>query len=230
MGPSYGNIPGLAVILQSGFPYNIFHIIYTKTTVEFVILLVVTPGPDPPGPIGINITGYGQVKIIIKREIESTVPKIKSAPFFFTIGWQKETRLARTGRREKAKWNAKRKGYVLKNNICRSGYNLVTRYRFRLGKCNVKVWMRRITGGVLSIFHVDMIIRMPLGNGTMKVATLLFSENIRNEPFFCPEIIRKLLALKSFRTFRKFRFPNFNSHTVYGPRANTASFPILNSM
>jgi hypothetical protein len=91
MVPTYGNIPGFAVILQSLFPDDVLHIIDAKTTIEFIILLVVAPGPEPPGPIGINISGYRQVKIIIERKIEATIPEKKSTSLFLSICRQQET-------------------------------------------------------------------------------------------------------------------------------------------
>ena len=64
MAPAYGNIPGLAEILEPFFPADILHIIDTEAAIEFVFFPVVAPGFDPPGPIGINITGNCQVEIV----------------------------------------------------------------------------------------------------------------------------------------------------------------------
>ena len=188
--PHHLEVFGNRVVGQA-FVTGLGHLIAClQQTGIFVTLHIVRLHIQRPRTFREDIRPQLQVHLVTDGEVISTVRQTEATIGVIHIGRHQKTGLVTARKREKEKWNGKRKRHILYYQIGRSRHHVLFRTYLGISHLHIKMGVvMMVTSRVTTAPHIEFIIIPFLGIITGHVSLALLADNIADKTSFTLEVI-----------------------------------------
>ena len=166
-----------------------------ERTVVSVSLSIVRCCCQTPGALGIDLTDQLQVHFVADGEIITAITQIETTISLITIGRHDQTAGVALRKGEEAIRHCERQGHISHHEIGRTEDHIFTWTHLCTRECQIKVWMRIVTGRITSMLEEHLAVGTTLGYLTGKETLILLGIDRCDQTFLRLEVKGHCVAL-----------------------------------